>query len=546
MISLADFSPAELGLPERFEQFRPCQIEAAETVLNSEKRFVGLALPTGSGKSLAALAMARASGLRTVILTATKGLQQQYLETAPGLVVDIRGKANYQCRDQKNLSCRFGPYEGCRCAGGRGCTYETARDIAREAPNPVANYAYWIRAAQAARMQEFSRAQTGIEPPDGSLPVEMLILDEAHAAVEQLSQALRVSLRESWLVTLGLKTYPRDDNFSRWVNWAEKAGVVAGIGLKQAISELKERPSKQRRDVVYELEELAEALGRISRMREDQWVLEMRQGTQWGRVWGFDCVWPGQWAESNLFCGVEKVVLMSATLRPNVFSMLGVGKEDVEFREWPRVFPAQNTPIYHLPTVRLNHKTSDEDLDYWVRRIDEVISSRISRKGLIHTVSYARQQYLCAHSQFGREMVANTSDPESETAVQIVQRFKQMPAPAILVSPTFATGWDFPGEEVEWIIVAKLPYPDSRSKVMKARTEKSPLYPHHLCMQSLVQSCGRATRSATDRTEVFIVDDSIGWFMKQHRGLAPRWFEVARIGEIPPPLTRAGIGLTLT
>ena len=79
MISLDGLEPSELGLPSKFTSFRSAQIEAIEQIVNSEKRVVGLCLPTGSGKSLVAMGAAKAGGLKTVICTATKGLQEQYL-----------------------------------------------------------------------------------------------------------------------------------------------------------------------------------------------------------------------------------------------------------------------------------------------------------------------------------------------------------------------------------------------------------------------------------------------------------------------------------
>src|SRR4051812_11451789 len=48
MISLAGFTPEELGLPaDRFPEFREIQVEAIEQIANGEKRFQALCLPTG-------------------------------------------------------------------------------------------------------------------------------------------------------------------------------------------------------------------------------------------------------------------------------------------------------------------------------------------------------------------------------------------------------------------------------------------------------------------------------------------------------------------
>jgi Rad3-related DNA helicase len=300
---LSQYTPAELGLPEKFDQFRPCQVEAVEWAADQERRrFVGLGLPPGSGKSLIAAALAKVTGMRTAVLTATKALQEQYAADFLDLV-DIRGKANYRCADKANVSCRFGAHEGCRLAGGLGCGYEEARARARKAQVVVTNYAYWIRANAFGRGLEPDPKEGG-EPR----PVELLVLDECHAAERELSNALRVVVRESWLRDAGVldETDParrRSEDVGEWAKAAKELGAWVKVRFEAAVKELRRRPTSAGREKVYVLEELVEALGAVGKMRGAEWVCEMKQGTKWGRCWEFDCVWPGQWAEGRLFVG---------------------------------------------------------------------------------------------------------------------------------------------------------------------------------------------------------------------------------------------------
>lgn len=527
MIDLSQFTPDEFGFPDKFSSFRAEQIEAAELALNSDKRFIGLCLPTGSGKTLAAMLIAKASGLKAVVLTSTKGLQAQYSKdfSTSGLV-DIRGKSNYPCGDMRNLSCRFGPLEGCRLSKQEmGCTYECARAEAKASQIVVTNYAYWVR---------INERRPGIGVPD------ILILDESHVATQELSRNIQVNIRETWLREARLPVMKSDD-IGEWQAYASEHGESIEIELSAAKATLRQKPTKLNRDRVYALDELSEALGNIRRMNAECWVCEMQPGTNWGRWWNFDCVWPGQFSESRLFLGIQKVVLMSATLRPVVFGMLGIKKDDYIFKEWPRVFPAQNTPIYHYPTVRMNFRIDEAGKRKWLENIDAIIESRQDRKGIIHTVSYDRQKYLFANSRFSRFFIANTNDPESASAGEVVEAFKRSSAPSILVSPSFSTGWDFPGRDAEWQIITKLAFPDTRSKVMQARKSRSDQYINYLTMQDLVQACGRTTRFYEDRSECFIVDDAVGFFMLQNKHLAPKWFDIRKTSTLPLPGKRAPI-----
>jgi hypothetical protein len=140
--------PSDIGL-DYFPSFRPAQLEALEFSLNSVKRFVGVCLPTGAGKSLYAMALSKLYGGKAAILTHTKGLMDQYQHTFSRYgLVDIKGKSNYQCVDRPHVSCRFGAHEGCRCAGKEWCAYEQQRLKAKGADVLQTNYAYWVRVHQ--------------------------------------------------------------------------------------------------------------------------------------------------------------------------------------------------------------------------------------------------------------------------------------------------------------------------------------------------------------------------------------------------------------
>ena len=120
----------------------------------------------------------------------------------------------------------------------------------------------------------------------------------------------------------------------------------------------------------------------------------------------------------------------------------------------------------------------------------------------------------------------------SKDLVSTVERFKKSPAPAILVSPSVTSGWDFPGTECEYIIIGKVPWPDSRGALMRARTKEDRDWGAFLAMESVVQEAGRGTRSQEDRCEIFVVDDNWVWFYPKYKGFAPYWFQQRVMGSL--------------
>ncbi len=552
--------PSDLGFDSNeFPEYRrnpatdeEVQLEAMEFALTCMKRFAAMCIPPGIGKSVMAMSLAKYTGLRTVILTATKSLQEQYISCFQKYgLVDIRGRSNYQCVDYSHLNCKSGASLGCACVNGHGCVYETAQHKAKNADIITANYAYWMTVNDKASGLERNETEAQWK---GENPVELLILDEADIADGLLSGYLSTKIFER-----ELKDYVKDCRVvgELMPEWKE-ISTNACVKIESEIGEEKLRLVKLGKhnitrkdtDKLHYLEQLLQKFERISTANSDDWIVEKHEGTRYGRLWDFDVIWPGKYSERYLFCKVPRVVVMSGTLRPKTMGLLGVKNTDFAFKEWDRVFAANRNPIYIFPAtkkdaegklheIRIDRRTNESDLDAWVNHIDWIIESRLDRKGIIQTVSYDRQKFITGNSKFSDLMLGNTSDPDSDTAFEVAQKFRAAQAPAVLVSPSFARGWDFPMDQCEYIIICKIPFKPGHTKIAKARENRDKLYGPYIAMQELIQSCFRGMRSFGDRCEIFVVDGHVTWFLYQNQILANRWFvkAVRKINSIPklPP-----------
>ena len=113
-----------LGIPN-YDKWRTNQDIAFQAIMDwysSDKRYIGMSMPTGSGKTICALLTAKMTGARTVILTATKGLQDQYLFTGQQLgMVSVKGQNNFMCQLVPGLRADEGP-----CKEGLNCEYRVS------------------------------------------------------------------------------------------------------------------------------------------------------------------------------------------------------------------------------------------------------------------------------------------------------------------------------------------------------------------------------------------------------------------------------------
>lgn len=553
-------SPSQFGLPLAFSTWRGGQVDAINWALDSPSRFMCLCMPTGSGKSLVGMAMASMSGTRAAYLTSTRGLQDQIAGdfgiSDPGqdpgqdpehqFSVDIRGMQNYVC----DMAVEFGLPRTLRVADGpclsgakcplqsSGCHYFDTYRRAQSSPIIVTNYQMWMHGA------------SGLSGSEN--PVRLLICDEGHSILDELSLYLATTVERRDCLSLGV-TWPvsgyTQAQWQEWGQyWAEELGSRMDI-LKQEIKDSAEASSGASGSVHVKLHEmkllrqLKRDLDRVAAM-VGEWVIEEqdRRGDTMLRV-QFDPLWPGQYAEANLFRGIEKVILMSATLREASAEVLGVPRAKMEFREFPSTFPKQNRPVIHVPTVRMNHKNeaNDDSMMWFLRKVDLLIDNRQDRKGLVHTVSYKRAKFIYDNSRHRDRMLIHGSDNRA----WVLDQFKRSGPGTILLSPSMDTGYDFAGELAEYQIIVKLPFPDTRGAVIKARCGADKRYGDYLVAQVLQQMAGRVCRSDQDRGETLVLDDNFVWFYPRAREYFNGWFRESVImmkqGRLPVPLPKLEI-----
>ena len=509
-------SPGQLlCTPDVYPFWYPGQEKLLEQSLDwfySPARFLGLSVSTGSGKSLSSLLLAKLSGARTVVLTATKGLQSQYLDMAKDVDgVVVKGQNNFPCILVNNITADQGPcHDGIPCALREQCPYRVQLKKALDAKLVITNYAYWL-------------AQTNFSSGLGDFG--LLVADESHQAFSCMENFLTIFLSKIDIRSIGVDFPESADQWNVWKSWAEVSAPIAADAVNKAEQEMKGYRSRNQSvpshvSRAYRTVNSVHArLKRLSSVSE-QWVI---QKTYNG--YRFVPKWVASYSQ-HLFHDVPKVVLMSAILSHRSADYLGVSNGDS--RAWIEMdshFPPSKAPMWHIPTARINYRTDDYGSTIWCSRIDQIIQRRLDRKGIVFTVSYERAKMLLSRSRFKDIMITHSTGD----VVQVVEKFKKMAAPAILVSPSVTTGWDFPMMESghgkpQYAIVGKVPYPDTKDLVTQARHTDDKTWTSYLAMEVLVQECGRLNRSAVDESETFFIDDNITWFFRLYGKFAPKYF----------------------
>lgn len=566
-------APSRLGLPQRFVEWRRQQEVAILDLIEGETRFDGLQAPTGSGKSLIALGLAQLlpDDERILILTSTKALQDQYVDTAYEMGLrDVRGKSNYKCvaaspggqfasgeptsrgRDDSFISIEHAPCytEGVQCSLQLGgCTWFDALRAARGARVVSTNYAKWI--------------STPADVTDEALgKFTWLICDEAAEAEKWVTSAMHVDLRKADVDELLRLPWPSRETgigttrLSDWVEWARRHRPHTDAALRMAEAQVKDMRAAGRRVTAEQhgrlvgtrrVCEAMSGLRTISLKAADSaagWVHDTLYA--YGRPVGvmFDPVWPAAHTESLLFRGIPRIVLMGATLVPKHLDLLGVPVGERRFTTYPSTFAVARRPIIYCklqPPLKLNYTAeADERVRARVCEIgDALTSARLDRRGIWQAVSYKRARWLTAGSIHRDILITHAADSASTRAA--VKRFRESPPPVVINSPSLDTGWDFPGEDAEWCWIPKLPFePDSA--LMRARKSIDPTYPDFVVADRFSQMCGRGMRAAWDSFETIVTDAQFAWhpWAKSNRELYPQYVLAAirTVEGLPRPLPK--------
>lgn len=511
-------TPPCWGLPEQFDQWRPSQEQAIDDALGSGKRFVAQCAPTGSGKSLIYVAHAVLSNTRVCIITATKGLQAQLMRDFSSIgLCSIEGKSNYQCNFKPGFTCEEGQMFGCPAKQSIQCPRQQAYIKARVSRFVVTNYSYWI-----------AEWRYGL----GLGNFGLVVCDESHHLPQHLAAAMQVRLGYREIEDLLGLRFPLSRELGDWRDWAKREALPRADIELAAIRSRIEGGSRiaAELDDLRKVQNVLRKLKVVATIAPEDWVLEH---TDYG--FDLDPIDPSRYAESTLFVGLPKIQLVSATIRPKTLGLLGVRNGDASYFEYPSSFPKDRCPIYHVPTVRVDHRLDAQGYAVWQNRADQIIARRLDRRGIFHTVSYQRRDSVLRNSQHRHICVTNY---QGEITADIVEQFKKTQPPAVLVSPSISTGYDFPFEAAEYNIIGKVPFPETRSAVMKARKERDHEYPFYLAAQDLEQARGRIMRAPTDMGESVIIDDHILWFARQYGHLFTKNFRVKCLDALPEPLPK--------
>jgi Rad3-related DNA helicase len=573
-------------LPDKFSSFRAYPgYDQQETIrqiaaafLFRGKRWVIVNGPPGCGKSLIgagvrnllAMREAKARRCRGLFLTISKPLQDQLAGDFRALAI-AKGRNNYRCAEWRS-DCGMPNRLGDRCTLERpekrsdqivtpvSCPYRLAVNKAAEEDIACLNYSLWLAFGQYGNPNEIGE-------------FGLMVGDEAHNILDSITDASAITLnRKDIGRLLGMEAslaLPRPHEAGR-----KAAEVARAVDISpwcewaaETVESAKDKLSKCRKSDIGRRAQLLTLIGNMERLahmaddpRENQdgraeaqterrlWAPKVEGGNsnspeaRSGEIKICRVFPTNEVCENLLWRGVPRILLMSGSVSPQIITELDIPRDQVEYIEIQSAFPVKNRPIVYVnstPNLKMRYDMDDGERRILASRLDQII--RIWSEwgnGLIHSNSYEWNDYILGHSKFADLMISHERG-KVKGAVEELREATEEGERKVIVSPALWEGYDFPGELVQWVVIIKVPYLNSKNPLMAARKMINPKYADDLIGRKFLQGSMRHIRTERDRGPVFVLDwnwTHFSWRATKEK-LVPVYYSNAfrRMDKVPTP-----------
>jgi len=150
-----------------------------------------------------------------------------------------------------------------------------------------------------------------------------------------------------------------------------------------------------------------------------------------------------------------------------------------------------------------------------------IIDHHKTEKGIVHTHSRDITNFLKNKLSNNKRFLFRDDLANNEA---ILRQHYEADFPTILVSPSLSFGVDLKDDLARFQIIIKLPFPPLSSKRIKKLFDVDKDWYENKMLNSLVQACGRATRSKNDFSTTYILDGNIVNTLKRTKDKLPKSF----------------------
>jgi len=523
---------------------RKSQSEVLNAIDRSNKKFIIIQAPTGSGKSHISATISnsstdkdprfcdladqhrlyqRAQGFGfehadlienlpasgTAILTVTKALQNQYDEIFSSSKI-IKGRRNYTCAVDEDFDCDLAP---CmitpsileKCKKQNTCPFLNARRDSLKSKFAVYNYSAYLSLPKHLQKQQY------------------IICDEASELEDELVKyySCVVDYERIRLDDLGMKRLMSDNpgHVFRWLN-----DLVDKLKDKQeSLAALFNKHKNNKRLLMSDFNKM-----RLYRNMYEKIILVTQNwySTEYiieleAKQVKFTPLNVNMLA--NLFFeNSERVFLMSGTIIDHKTFANTLGIKDYEYIEIDSEFDPKHSPIYCLDKYKMNYKNMDKFLPKIVDLTKQICDKYPDEKGIIHTHTFKITQAVSHAVKGNKRFLLREPGVNNE---YLITTHKLSTKGTVVISPSLGFGTDLSDESGRFSIIMKAPYLPLGDKRIKKLADRNYRWYQMRALVNLVQMCGRTTRNKDDYSDTYILDGTAVDLIKKNVDKLPKYFK---------------------
>jgi len=516
---------------EKFWPFPDKQIRVSQSKAfdwleqNLDKKYLLCEVPVGAGKSNIGVTFSRyLSGKdgSSYILTPQRILQEQYERSFDrSYLASLYGQSNYQCERGNKMTCDIGNVLKPRCFS---CPHKIARQIAVGSPNTVLNYT--LALLSFTYTNTFARRK-------------LMVLDECHTLESHLTEfsAVEISARRCERYKI---PFVRSQNIKDALEWIEVRYEPvlerAFKALETTVLEIQDSghsPTPTEIAIIREFNGLAEHLETLQTisMSNIAYVQAKYVLVHDANMIKFKPLTGADNFVSILNPMAEKFLFMSSTiLNYKAYCKdLGIDQNQTAFLSLGSEFPAENRPVYFLPTTKMNAAWNNPENEAGRTKLSktlrEIIELHKEDSGIIHTGNFAIAKWLTEElKDITTHEIFHHNPGSKDNRNVVIKGFQQSKKPSILISPSITEGLDLVEDLARFAIFAKVPFGNLGDQWIKARLDLSNEWYQRHAVINIIQGGGRVVRSKDDWGEVYILDSSWSYLLSQTVRSIPDWW----------------------
>ena len=440
------------------------------------------------------------------ILTTTKQLQDQY-DTLFDNSSIIKGKNNYKCPKFVKTTPMFAK-----------CTYD--RNLIHECY--MKGNCPYLEDFRSAMLNNFSVLSYSLflTLPPNARRKEILICDEASELEDSLVNAFTINIEYAELNKLGVRNtkLTREDR-GMGLLWLNELLDNLREAMPSRTELNKKRVSKALLNKAFGIKTIGEQIKRVINFWDDaEFIIELKT----------DGVTISPLKVNRIarlvFSGINHVVFMSATIinHAKFAQTLGINKNEYRFIRANSSFDPDKSPIYiGCAKHDMTYKNIDNSLKDIAKDIIAISEEHKKDNGIVHTHSKKITDYIKEQVNGDERYIIRSGKLKNEDI--LLEHFGRKDA-TVLISPSLAFGTSLDNEHGRFQVISKLPYLPLNTKRIKILSERDFEWYSMKMWTTLIQMCGRCTRSKDDYSVTYILDKSIVKALKRNMNKLPKWF----------------------